>query len=134
MKILSIAVTALAVVSVMAQGDVKAGNEIPTNDVPIKFWTFTGSSNYHNTNWNGNMISTTRNYLSTNWVTISRTIPEVPPDKIQLLAHKISILNQIGTVSSNVVAEVEWNGSKKEITMETTVVDQLSRQIAGEPR
>lgn len=83
----------------------------------------------YGSNWNGNMISTTRNYLSTNWVTISRTIPYIPNEQVNLLSPRVAALNQHGKVYSNVVADVEWKGTNITLTVESTEVFGLQRSV-----
>jgi len=71
--------------------------------------------------------------LATNWVTVSRTMPVVPLEQWWNAIYISATLNQVGTITTNYLAEVVWKGKTNQVLLESVPVAgqaPLNRSIA----
>jgi len=66
-----------------------------------------------------NIIATVIAVLATNWVTVSRTTPVVPNEALLYAVMRYDTLNQTGTVVTNYMARIVWNGKTNEFVLES---------------
>lgn len=72
-----------------------------------------------------NLIATIIVTFTTNWTTISTTYPTCT--NIGCLVFHQPVQHQVGSVSSNIVAVIEWKGTQIQATLESSVSERISR-------
>ena len=79
---------------------------------------------------NTNLLALITFVVVTNWTTVSKTIPERPPDPT-FLVHYPAIHNQEGIVVSNVYVNFTYEGSTNTVLVKSTRLSEtnLSRSL-----
>ncbi len=80
-----------------------------------------------------NIVATLVFVTVTNWVTVSKTIPVC--DKVGCLVIHYTTLHQVGTVTTNLVARVEWKGKTSDAVLEQGQIStiQVGRDVLESP-
>jgi hypothetical protein len=76
-----------------------------------------------------NLLATIIVTSTTNWTTTSYTTPATQPGNTMHAVYRPTMANQTGTVYSNLVARVEWNGKQVEAVLESTPVRTEERSV-----
>lgn len=72
-----------------------------------------------------NLLATIIVTFTTNWTTTATTHNTCT--NIGCLVYHQPLHHQIGAVSSNIVAVIEWNGTQIRTTLESSITERISR-------
>lgn len=81
-----------------------------------------------------NLIAVITFTLATNWVTTSKTFPVLTQQQMVQPVYRPIMLTQEGTITSNTVANIQWEGRVVQCTLSSTNIGTLNRQIPDGPQ